>query len=243
MKIILCGYQYTGCYALKRLMEQGHNVFVYTHPTEHSICDLAGLCEKWKIPYTFEKIDLNNMPFIPDVICSIYYRYIINSDVIQMAKGKIFNLHPALLPKYRGCSSLTWAIINGEEKCGFTYHYIDSGCDTGKIIIQKSIKIEEFDTQLTLYNRVMFESMKYFEEALRLVIDAYEGIEQEGEASYYRRGCPMNGELTDDMDEELKERFIRAMIYPPYPAAMYRGKEMLTYSQYLKVKNKTEKTK
>ena len=86
----------------------------------------------------------------------------IKQDVIDIVNGKIFNLHPALLPKYRGCSSVTWAMINGEKECGFTYHYIDKGCDTGKIILQKAIKIEDFDTQLTLYNRVMFESMDYF---------------------------------------------------------------------------------
>ena len=146
MKIILCGYHWTGCKALELLLEEGHEVYVYTHETENYVADLEGLCVRKNIKYSLEKIQVSNMPFIPDVICSVYYRYRIKKDVIDAVNGKIFNLHPALLPKYRGCSSLTWAMINGEKECGFTYHYIDMGCDTGNTILQKKIKIEDFDT-------------------------------------------------------------------------------------------------
>lgn len=229
MKIILCGYHWTGCKALELLLEEGYEVYVYTHETENCVADLEGLCIKKNIEYSLEKIQVNNLPFVPDVICSVYYRYLIKQDVIDAVNGKIFNLHPALLPKYRGCSSLTWAMINGEEECGFTFHYIDAGCDTGNIILQKRIKIEDFDTQLTLYNRVMFESMQYFLEALHLVQQGYEGKIQEGTATQYARGCPMEGRITDSMNEELKERFVRAMCYPPYPAAQYNNQEIRTF--------------
>lgn len=228
MKIILCGYHWTGCKALELLLEEGHEVYVYTHKTENCIADLEGLCIKRNIGYCLDKIEVENLPFIPDMICSIYYRWIIKQNVIDIVKGKIFNLHPALLPKYRGCSSLTWAMINGEKECGFTYHYIDTGCDTGNIILQKSVKIEDFDTQLTLYNRVMFESMNYFLEAVHLVENGYEGEEQKGEASQYKRGCPMEGIISDSMDENMRERFVRAMCYPPYPAAKYNNHEIRT---------------
>lgn len=229
MKIILCGYHWTGCKALELLLEEKHEVYVYTHETENCVADLEGLCIRKKIGYSLEKIQVNNLPFVPDVICSVYYRYLIKQDVIDLVNGKIFNLHPALLPKYRGCSSLTWAMINGEEECGFTFHYIDSGCDTGNIIIQKRMRIEDFDTQLTLYNRVMFESMQYFLEALHLVVQGYEGKVQEGTATMYARGCPLEGKITDSMDEEMKERFVRAMCYPPYAAAMYNDQEIRTF--------------
>lgn len=232
MKIILCGYHWTGCKALEILLEEGHEVYVYTHKTEHCVADLEGLCIKKNIGYSLEKIDVSNLPFIPEVICSIYYRWIIKQDVIDTVEGRIFNLHPALLPKYRGCSSLTWAMINGEKECGFTYHYIDAGCDTGNIILQKAIKIEDFDTQLTLYNRVMFESMECFLEALNLVQKGYKGEKQDGIASQYRRGCPMDGKIDDSMDEEMKERFIRAMCYPPYPSAKYNGQEIRTIGEW-----------
>lgn len=235
MKVILCGYHWTGCKALELLIEKGHEVFVYTHATENCVADLEGLCIKRKIPCSLKKIEIDNLPFKADMICSIYYRYIIGQDVIDSVNGKIFNLHPSLLPQYRGCSSLTWAMINGENKCGFSYHYIDKGCDTGNIIIQKEIKIEDFDTQLTLYNRVMFESMNYFLEVVELVKNNVKGRKQEGLSSQYKRGCPFNGILSDSMDFDMKERFVRAMCYPPYPAARYNGKEITSYKQIISI--------
>ena len=234
MRVILCGYHWTGCKALELLLQEGHEVYVYTHTTQNCIADLEGLCIKKNISYNLKKIEVNNLPFVPDMICSIYYRWIIKQDVIDIAKGKIFNLHPALLPKYRGCSSLTWAMINGEKECGFTYHYIDSGCDTGDIILQKSVKIEDFDTQLTLYNRVMFESMRYFSEVVHLVERGYEGEKQQGISTYYKRGCPYEGKISDSMNSEMKERFVRAMCYPPYPAAYYYEREIKTLRDLLK---------
>lgn len=235
MKIILCGYHWTGCKALELLLEEGHEVYVYTHETENGIADLEGLCVRKNVMYTMDKITPENLPFFPDVICSIYYRWIIQQEIIDIVKGRIFNLHPSLLPKYRGCSSLTWAMINGEKECGFTYHYIDAGCDTGKIILQERVVIEDFDTQLTLYNRVMFESMKFFLKALDLVINGYPGTEQSGCPTYYKKVCPLGGIITDSMDGETRERFIRAMCYPPYPAAQYNGLQISTLWELQKV--------
>lgn len=229
MRIILCGYHWTGCKALELLLEEEHEVYVYTHATENSVADLEGLCIRKHINYSLERIEADNLPFVPDMICSIYYRWIIRQDVIDAVGGKIFNLHPSLLPKFRGGSSLTWAMINGEKECGYTYHYIDAGCDTGKIIIQNPVKIEDFDTQLTLYNRIMFESMNHFLDAVHLVQEGYAGEEQKGTATKYKRGCPLGGQLTNEMDEDMQERFVRAMCYPPYPAAQYNDEEIKTY--------------
>lgn len=234
-KIILCGYHWTGCKALEILIKEGYDVYVYTHKSDNYVADLEGLCIKMNIPYTLEKISAENVPFVPDMICSIYYRYLISQDIIDLVRGKIFNLHPALLPQYRGCSSLTWAMINGEQRCGYTYHYIIAECDGGNIIFQKEMLIEEFDTQLTLYHRVMFESMKDFMEVVQLVSEGYKGIPQEGKSSLYKRGCPYDGLISDDMDDSMKERFIRAMCYPPYPAAKYHGQEVRTMKELYEI--------
>lgn len=233
MNIILCGYNWAGCKALELLVRHKHNVFVYTHENPYHIPDLKSYCKKLGIQYSLNNISNSELPFIPDVICSIYYRYIIKKTIINLCNGKIFNLHPSLLPKYRGCSSLTWAIINGEKDVGFTYHYIDEGCDTGRIILQKKIKIEEWDTQQSLYMRLMFEAMQYFEEALIFVLRGFLGDKQEGEESYFPRGCPFNGQINPEWDQDMKERFIRAMIYPPYPVAKL-GKQEIYFLDDLK---------
>jgi methionyl-tRNA formyltransferase len=124
-------------------------------------------------------------------------------------------------------------MINGENEVGFTYHYIDEGCDTGDIILQQRLSVEEFDTQETLFMRIMFESMKQVPKVIEHVSRGLQGQKQEGESSYYSQGCPHNGQIDPSWDEACphngqidpswdeayKERFIRAMIYPPYPVA------------------------
>lgn len=237
-KVILCGYHWTGCKALLELLSREYTVYVYTHKTDNCCPDLEGLCKKMNVPYSLEKISGDNLPFVPDVICSVYYRYIIKPDVIRAADGKIFNLHPALLPAYRGCSSLTWAIINGESQCGYTYHYIDESCDTGRIILQERVDIEPFDTQLSLYNRVMFKSMEKFLDAFDFVDEGEKGVEQKGTASYYKRGCPCDGIIDPSWERDKIERFIRAMIYPPYKAASYKGNIVLSMDDYDKLNEK-----
>jgi methionyl-tRNA formyltransferase len=232
VKVILCGYHWCGCKALKYLLDRNHEVFVYTHKNEWHIPSLMNYCKKTKTPCSTQSITHSDLPFVPDVICSVYYRNIIGEKVINACDGKIFNLHPSLLPKYRGCSSLTWAMVNGEQEAGFTYHYIDKGCDTGPILISKSVAIEEWDTQQTLYQRVMFEGISYFPDALDMVISGECGAPQGGESSSYPRQCPFNGEINSDWSEDDVERFIRAMIYPPYPPAKFAGCDVHTMEQY-----------
>ncbi len=217
--IILCGYNWSACKALELLLERRYNIYVYTHKSEWYINDLESFCIRKKIPYSLEKISISNLPFKPDLICSIYYRNIISKDIIDHVSKNIINLHPSLLPNYRGCSSLTWALINGEKEVGFTYHFIDQEVDTGNIIIQKKEKVYDFDTQQSLYYRVMFNGLNYFYEAIDLVFSGYKGKPQEGETSFYKRGCPHKGELNKSWPLDYKERFIRAMINPPLPRA------------------------
>ena len=134
MNVILCGYHWTGCKSLTYLLKKKYNVFVFTHSSDYYVNDLIHFCKKNNVPFSLDKITLENIPFKPEVIVSIYYRYIIEKDVINLCNGKIFNLHPSLLPKYKGCSSLTWAMIYGEKKVGYTYHYILPEIDCGNII-------------------------------------------------------------------------------------------------------------
>ena len=238
MKIIVCGYNWAGCQAVKLLIEAGYDVFVYTHESPYFVPSLIEFCVKNNVAYSTENISKSQLPFEPDIICSIYYRFIIKEHIISMVQGRIFNLHPSLLPKYRGCSSLTWAIINNEKFVGFTYHYIDKLIDNGNILIQKKLEIYDFDTQLTLYNRVMFKALDDFILAFNLVKNNYEGQKQIGEHTIYKRGCPHNGIIDSGWDDDYIQRFIRAMIFPPYPPATYLGNEILTYENFIELKNK-----
>lgn len=243
MKIILCGYNWIGCKILDKLIELGHDIYVYTHPSEKHVPSLSAFCEKRNINFTFDKIEVDNLPFKPDYIFSIYYRYLISDNVINFVNGKIINLHPSLLPKYRGCSSLTWAIIEGEKQAGFTYHYINSGIDTGNIILQQTIKIEDFDTQLSLYYKVMYEAAEFFSDVLSLLENNFKGIEQKGETSFHKRGCPHDAVIDPSWKLEKIERFIRAMIFPPYKPATYKNKEIYSLNDYKSIKEREDNEK
>lgn len=223
-KIILCGYNWAGCKALEYLLKKKYKVFVYTHNSNYFESDLISYCKKKKIEFSTEKISKANMPYQPDLIISIFYKFKISTEVLNFSKFKPFNLHPSLLPKYRGCSSLTWAMINNEKNVGFSYHYMDQNFDTGNIILQKKIKIEYYDLQSTLYYRVMFESIKYFEEALKLVFKKFIGKKQKSAGSYYKRGAPHDGIIKKNWSNKKKNLYIKSMIFPPRKLAKYKNK-------------------
>ncbi len=239
MNIILCGYNWIGCYALEHFLgDSSNNVFVYTHESSNQDVDMVDLCKKLNVNFSTKNINESDLPFIPDLICSAYYRYIINQNIIDKVNGKIFNIHPSLLPDYKGCSSLTWALINGEKKVGFTYHYIDAAVDTGNIILQKELKVEEWDSQETLYLRVMFEASKHFKESVDRVLNGDLGKIQDDLGRYYNRGCPHDGIIDDNWGEEKIRRFIRAMNYAPRPGAKIDKYEVFKFDEYTLKKNK-----
>lgn len=232
MKVALCGFHWAGCRALELLLEQQHDVVVFTHPSPDYVPDLAEVCRTLKIPCYLQTISVQSLPFKPDIIASIFYRRIVPVAVLEQADGRAFNLHPSLLPKYRGCSSLAWALINGENEAGYTFHYMDTEVDTGNIILQRSMPISAGDTGLTLYLRVMSKAMEDFLAVVDAVQAGTPGSPQEGTASYHPRGCPMNGLIGEGWEDERVDRFIRALVFPPLPPARYRGHPVRTFREY-----------
>ena len=69
--------------------------------------------------------------------------------------------------------------------------------DDGNIILQKSLEIKKFDLQSTLYYRVMFTSLLYFDEVLKKVFNKYPGRKQKGKSTYFKRGAPYDGILNN----------------------------------------------
>ena len=215
-------------------------MYVYTHESPYHVPSLVDYCRETSTPYSLEDISRAKLPFEPDAIASIYYRHLIKQHVIDACDQRIFNLHPSLLPAYRGCSSLTWAMIQGESQAGYTFHYIDRGCDTGQILIQQPLAIEPWDTQATLFQRVQFEAMKDFLPVLQLVIAGDRGRDQIGTPSSYRRGCPHDGQINPTWPLAKTARFIRAMVNPPYPPAKFGDEEIYTMEQYLQAVQKRD---
>ena len=94
-----------------------------------------------------------------DLIVQAGWLTVLSGAIIQEYKDRIINLHPALLPKFGGVGM--WGhhvheavLAAGEKESGCTVHFADSGCDTGKIIIQKKVPVEPGDNVETLYARI-----------------------------------------------------------------------------------------
>ena len=90
-----------------------------------------------------------------EFICLAGFMKILSSKFIKNFKGAILNIHPSLLPKYKGLNTHKRALNQKEKFAGCTVHYVNSKLDSGKIILQKKVKISKKDTILTLKKRVL----------------------------------------------------------------------------------------
>jgi methionyl-tRNA formyltransferase len=233
VNIILCGFGLAAPGVMDYLLEHTDRLAVFTHDDLSYVPGLTRQADAAGVWHTTESINRAALPFEPDMIISIYYRYIIQPHIIEACNGRIFNAHPSLLPRHRGCSSIPWAMIEGDKETGVTFHYIDEGIDTGRIIGQIPTKIKPDDTQATLQARLAGLVVKYFPWAFERVREGDLGCVQIGPASYHPRQCPYDGQINPDWPIGKIERFIRAMIYPPLPPAKWSGYEIRSMNDYL----------
>jgi len=89
------------------------------------------------------------------LICLAGFMKILSSNFVKKFKGNIINIHPSLLPKYKGLNSHIRAIKNGEKFSGCSVHHVTSKLDSGKIILQKKVKICKKDTAFSLAKKVL----------------------------------------------------------------------------------------
>ena len=105
-----------------------------------------------------------------NLICLAGFMRILSKNFIQNFKGQILNIHPSLLPKYKGLNTHERAITNKDRYSGCTVHFVTTKLDSGKIIIQKKVKINKKDTPRTLANKVLAEEHKLYPEAILKII-------------------------------------------------------------------------
>ena len=103
------------------------------------------------------------------LICLAGFMKILSKNFIKSFKGKILNIHPSLLPKYKGLNTHWRAISNSEKYSGCTVHVVNSRLDSGKIILQKKVKISKNDTAKSLSKKVLTQEHKLYPRAIRKV--------------------------------------------------------------------------
>ena len=96
------------------------------------------------------------------MICLAGFMEILSRNFISKFKGKILNIHPSLLPKYKGLNTHQRALENNEKYSGCTVHFVNSKLDSGKIILQKKVKITKNDTKNSLARKVLIQEHKLY---------------------------------------------------------------------------------
>ena len=102
-------------------------------------------------------------------ICLAGFMKILSKKFIKRFSGKIINIHPSLLPKYKGLNTHQKALKNNDKYSGCTVHYVTKKVDSGKIILQKKVKVKRKDSLNTLTKKVLLEEHKIYPRAISKV--------------------------------------------------------------------------
>ena len=115
---------------------------------------------------TLKQLKMNNI----SLICLAGFMKILSPNFIKKFKGIILNIHPSLLPKYKGLNTHERVIQNKEKYSGCTVHYVSAKLDSGKIILQKKVKIFKNDTCDKLTKRVLKQEHLLYPRALKKIL-------------------------------------------------------------------------
>jgi methionyl-tRNA formyltransferase len=149
MRLVFFGEDSFSSAVLESLVSAQHEVIGVFCPIygNNIYSRLKLACDKYRIPF-FRVEDINSemiekqiLYLKPELIVVCHFQKILKKNIISIPILGCINLHPSLLPEYRGMSPQHWPIINGDSETGITIHFINEGVDTGDIILQERIKI------------------------------------------------------------------------------------------------------
>ena len=126
--------------------------------------------------YNYDKKKISEKRILKDLksnniklICLAGFMKILSKDFIRKFKGKILNIHPSLLPKYKGLNTHYRAIQNKEKYSGCTVHLVNSKLDSGKIILQKKVKLSKDETPSSLQKKILKHEHILYPRAIRKI--------------------------------------------------------------------------
>ncbi len=158
-----------------------------------------------------------------DLLISCGFPYILDESVINLAKLAI-NVHPTLLPKYRGYRSAPYIIMNGEDKSGITIHLLTKEMDKGDIILQESFDVSKFDTTKSLFIKAQEFEVDILFKAIQIIKkgNIKYTVQDESKASEYNYiRTPKDSEIDPNKSLNDLYNYIRACDSDDYPAYFY----------------------
>jgi len=229
MRIIFFGNHDVGVATLDTLAQYADVVGVVAHPIDpeegvrySSVFDFAS--ENNLNVIRGKGKDSSVLSFVkkhtPDLILVTDYRYILPHHLFSVAKFGAINLHPSLLPRYRGRASVNWAILRGETEVGLTAHFIDEGVDTGDIITQLAIKLgrdQDVGDALTAlipkYRKITRDVLSFFMSGV-----VPRRTQDHSKGSLFPARNPEDGRIDWSQSAENIQNLVRAVAHP-YPGA------------------------
>ena len=175
-RILFLGMPDMAIICLSKLVAEGFNIVgvVPPHFTEATYGLMCNFTKSLRLPLITYERTMDELDFIHKVrqldadiavVCSYNKKF--PPELLKTVKGGFVNCHPSLLPDYRGANPYSNVIINNEKETGITLHFMDENFDTGNIIAQKKVNIENKETMGTLFNRMNYLCAEFLSEFLK----------------------------------------------------------------------------
>ncbi|MDZ4715808.1 MAG: formyltransferase family protein [Cytophagales bacterium] len=215
---------------LEKLLLEGETInaliFPFKAKNENKIVKLISFAVKTRIPYYRPKLrDLEksiNEIGSSEFLITAGYPYILPPLILSICKFNI-NVHPTLLPRYRGPNIEWYIIANGEEQTGVTIHYLNDKADIGDIIEQKAVNLTKFDTVYSLLRKTSNIEPKLLVSAISKLRNGHSGTPQNEKlaTTYPKLRTPEDSLLNPSKSLLKLYDFIRACDAEKFPAFFF----------------------
>lgn len=243
MRSVVFAYQDIGYVCLEALLAAGGEVLaVFTHEDDpHETIwfrSVRELSERNGLP-VLTPASVKTEAWIgrfrgwaPDFIFSFYYRKMLPMGLLRTARLGALNLHGSLLPRYRGRCPVNWVLVNGERETGVTLHYMEAQADSGDIVAQRPVPIDESDTAATLYGKMTVAAAELFRASYPLLCagTAPRTPQDHEAATYFGGRTAEDGRISWQAGGRAAYNLVRAVAHP-YPGAFtsWAGRRLLIW--------------
>lgn len=174
---------------------------------------VVSLAKKINLPFLTNQKEILKIP-PPKLGLILDFNKIIPKEIIDFFQKGIINIHFSKLPQYRGPAPVQYTILNGDKKAWITYYLIDENLDTGKIIAQTFLPLDQTETTETLYQKLIAKASQEIKEVIdKYLSGQYIPKPQSGKASYTQKLTSENCQINWEKSPQEAERLIRAA-YP-----------------------------
>lgn len=233
MRAVLFAYQEIGFVCLEELVRRGADVAaLITHPDDAGeniwFRSCAKLAASRRIPvHETEEVLSPKWPelvasYKPELIFSVMFRKMIPMSVLDCATKGAYNLHPSLLPKYRGRCPVNWALINGEPRIGLTLHEMVKRADAGAIVAQTAVSLGPDEDVSDAYKKLAAIAPQLFGDAAERLAQgkARRAVQDDALSTKFGGRGPKDGEFNWDWTARRIHNLVRAVTHP-YPGAFF----------------------